>query len=480
LPSSQPSGSKLVHIKLIYGNSELGDFIVTQNRIIRKYSQQPLIQYDTKGDGHCLSYSIRIPRNELVDRISHVLKQKTSTAQEIEDSLFATGDFSSYFQPYLDKRSQMLQWLETYKNSKKWFEAKFAVAAAILDGTNVYIWENVESFNRLIDFYEQKDTSREFLAKHLAYVQRCHYEIMASPMDPDFESQVAFGELHSSRRRLPPLHRSLYPTSGEIAQQVLKNRREGKINRINEYLERSSLPVGISSSILIEIDPKTGRPRRSPAVPASPSPTPANVIILPSMISARPSSQTPANVIILPSMTSGRSASPASRPDTTLIPIDAVKFNSSFQGPFQPNGAPLGYTLTLDPHQKRGTKDPLSVISRGAGHVTVKGDGYVFYYQIPKEEMAPLKGQTVSFEADVFSDTPGAYIQYWGYHNASSKKLKSSPHTGNGTWEKLRLNFTVDGSASQFFLYPAIMPGVKEGSPAPVVEIRNVRLQREL
>ncbi|MBY0501997.1 MAG: hypothetical protein K2P93_08385 [Alphaproteobacteria bacterium] len=457
---SQPSGKKLVHIAPIYGNPSYGGAIVVQNRIIEKYSQIPLIQYDTKGDGHCLTYSIRIPRNELVDRISEALKQDTPTAQEIEDSIFGMNEFSRYFNRDLQKRPQILNWLKLYKDSQKWFDGEFAVISAILEGANLYVWENVDGQNRLIKFHEARGSLGNVPTKHLAYVQGCHYEIMASPMDSDFESQVAFGELHSSRQHLPPLHKKLYPTPEEIATQVLKNRQEGKIDRIRKYLDNpvSLELVSSTSPLLIPIDPKTGKP-------------------LPSAAMASPSRET-ADVIIPPSMKSAGSASPTSRPDAMTMPSDSIKFNYSFKGPFQPNGSPQGYTLTLDPEQKRGTKDPLRVISREAGHITVKGDGYVFFSQIPNGEMTQLNGQTLSFEAYVLSHTPGAYIQYWGYKNASSKKIKSTPHTGSGRWEKLSLNFTVDGSASQFFLYPAIMPGVELGSEVPEVEVRGVNLRK--
>ncbi|MFX5714366.1 hypothetical protein ABTE40_21715, partial [Acinetobacter baumannii] len=64
--------------------------------------------------------------------------------------------------------------------------------------------------------------------------------------------------------------------------------------------------------------------------------------------------------------------------------------------------------------------------------------------------MKQLRNKSFVFEADMLSKTPGAYIQYWGFRDADSKKIQSTAHTGSGRWEKLRLNFTVDGSASQF------------------------------
>jgi hypothetical protein len=57
-------------------------------------------------------------------------------------------------------------------------------------------------------------------------------------------------------------------------------------------------------------------------------------------------------------------------------------FNSSFKGASKTGGIPQGYTMVVDPAQKRGTKAPLSVTPRGDGHVALTGDGYVFYYKL--------------------------------------------------------------------------------------------------
>ena len=154
-----------------------------------------------------------------------------------------------------------------------------------------------------------------------------------------------------------------------------------------------------------------------------------------------------------------------------------LTYNPSFRGASPLGAIPQGYSLTLDPAQKRGTQEPLSVALREEGHVALRGDGYVFYYRLPTDVMKRLDQKSFAFEVDVLSRTPGAYIQYWGYRDPTSKKLKSTAHTGSGEWEKLRLNFTVDGNASQFFLYPAIMPGVELGSTIPEVEIKGVSLR---
>ncbi|MBY0500990.1 MAG: hypothetical protein K2P93_03200 [Alphaproteobacteria bacterium] len=182
---------------------------------------------------------------------------------------------------------------------------------------------------------------------------------------------------------------------------------------------------------------------------------------------------------VLPSSSSVIQNNNASTSSSTPVAQEELPFafNPSFRGAPPLGAVPQGYTLTLDPAQKRGTQEPLGVILKGEGHVSLRGDGYVFYYKLPTDVMKQLDKKSFSFEVDVLSNTPGAYIQYWGYQNAASKKLQSTAHTGSGRWEKLRLNFTVDGSASQFFLYPAIMPGVESGSAVPEIEIRRVNLR---
>ncbi|MBY0500493.1 MAG: hypothetical protein K2P93_00635 [Alphaproteobacteria bacterium] len=154
-----------------------------------------------------------------------------------------------------------------------------------------------------------------------------------------------------------------------------------------------------------------------------------------------------------------------------------LTFNSTFLAS-SATTIPQGYTLTNDPAQKRGTKVPLSVVPKGEGHIALTGDGYVFYYQLLKDDVGLFADQKVSFEVDMRSDTPGAYIQYWDYPNPY--KTQSTPYDGSGEWRTLKLDFIINSRQTMFFLYPAIMPGVKEGSPPPVVEVKDVRFQRKL
>ncbi|MBY0501955.1 MAG: hypothetical protein K2P93_08165 [Alphaproteobacteria bacterium] len=153
------------------------------------------------------------------------------------------------------------------------------------------------------------------------------------------------------------------------------------------------------------------------------------------------------------------------------------KFNPSFQWISKQRAVPEGYQFVQDPQQKAKTKwGPLNILSKRKGCASVTGDGYVFYYQLASTEMKSLDKQSFVFEVDVKSSTPGAYIQYWGF--PQHQKLMSHPHTGSGKWQTLSIEFTVDGNDKQFFLYPAIMPGVGEGSEAPIVKIKNVHLRK--
>ncbi|MBY0500506.1 MAG: DUF2397 domain-containing protein [Alphaproteobacteria bacterium] len=151
-------------------------------------------------------------------------------------------------------------------------------------------------------------------------------------------------------------------------------------------------------------------------------------------------------------------------------------FNSTFVGAHA--GIPSGYQFVVDPTQGRRRWGVRKVVQVGDGHVAVEGDGYVFYYQIPTAEMKKLHGKRFRFEGDVLSHTPGAYIQYWGYFNASSEKIKSEIHTGDSSWQRLSLDFTVDENNTRHYIYPVILPAVGESSEAPVVEVKNVKIKQ--
>ncbi|MBY0501309.1 MAG: hypothetical protein K2P93_04840 [Alphaproteobacteria bacterium] len=161
------------------------------------------------------------------------------------------------------------------------------------------------------------------------------------------------------------------------------------------------------------------------------------------------------------------------------IEDSSIPFNSSFSGASSLGAVPQGYTFVADPAQKAKKYGPTNVTQIEAGYVAVKGDGYVFYHQLPATAMKALDKKSFVFEVDVKSNTPGAYIQYWGFDpKKDNKKIMSKPHTGSGSWETLRINFTIDGNDSQFFLYPAILPAVTQSSGLPEVEVRNVKLLR--
>ncbi|MBY0501212.1 MAG: hypothetical protein K2P93_04335 [Alphaproteobacteria bacterium] len=150
-------------------------------------------------------------------------------------------------------------------------------------------------------------------------------------------------------------------------------------------------------------------------------------------------------------------------------------FNSTFVGAHV--GIPSGYQFVIDPAQGGRKWGVRSIAKMGDGHVSVGGDGYVFYYQLPTAEMKLLHGKQFRLEVDVLSQTAGAYTQYWGYLNARSEKIKSAVHPGDGLWQTLRLDFTVDKNDTLHYIYPVILPAVSEGSEAPVVEVKNVRVK---
>ncbi|MBY0500507.1 MAG: hypothetical protein K2P93_00705 [Alphaproteobacteria bacterium] len=150
-------------------------------------------------------------------------------------------------------------------------------------------------------------------------------------------------------------------------------------------------------------------------------------------------------------------------------------FNNAFVGASV--GIPSGYKFVIDPVQEGRNWGVRSLVSKGDGHVAAEGDGYVFYYQIPTAEMKLLHGKRFRFEVDVLSNAPGAYAQYWGYLNASSEKIKSEVHPGDGSWKRLSLDFTADENNTLHYIYPVILPAISEGSDIPVVEVKNVRVK---
>ncbi|MBY0502143.1 MAG: hypothetical protein K2P93_09130 [Alphaproteobacteria bacterium] len=159
---------------------------------------------------------------------------------------------------------------------------------------------------------------------------------------------------------------------------------------------------------------------------------------------------------------------------TTLRPV-LLKLNTDFN--FLPSHPlPQGFKLFSDPDQTRGTTLPLSVISKGIGHIAVTGDGFVSYFEIPKGTMLELSDRPLRFEAMLRSKTPGATIGYreWPFNEP---KINSTPHSGSGEWEKLSIDFIPNGTKQKFFLFPVNMPGVEEGSEAPEVEIKGISIK---
>ncbi len=139
------------------------------------------------------------------------------------------------------------------------------------------------------------------------------------------------------------------------------------------------------------------------------------------------------------------------------------------------NPLPRGYKCELDPsqiHRKWGFRG----IDQGEepGEIVLTGDGFVYYYDLTKEEMAPFHGKSFSFEVEVWSNVKGAYCQFWDYPNLF--KTISDTHSGNSSWEKLALNFAVDSSQNRFLFYPIIVPSAK-GEEMPIVRVKGVNLR---
>ncbi|MBY0500578.1 MAG: hypothetical protein K2P93_01065 [Alphaproteobacteria bacterium] len=157
------------------------------------------------------------------------------------------------------------------------------------------------------------------------------------------------------------------------------------------------------------------------------------------------------------------------------IANSVFKLNHEFESISGNPPAPKGYQFVADPEQKARKHGPKVVAQKYPGRVAITGDGYVLYSQLPAAEMKKLHDQKFRFEVEMKSTTPGAYVQYWGFKKGS-EKLKSAPHIGNGKWLTLSVDFTIDKEATQYLIYPAIMPAVPSNSEAPVVKVRNVRI----
>jgi hypothetical protein len=125
------------------------------------------------------------------------------------------------------------------------------------------------------------------------------------------------------------------------------------------------------------------------------------------------------------------------------------------------DGAPLSvlsfpgdYKLADTLKDKRMGGHPLSLTPDSD---EIKGDGFNYYFTVPSEEMAPLNGATLVFQVEMNSNAP-AYIEYWDGRN----EMKSTPHSGNGEWETLTVELTVNTNDARWFnFYPAILPAVE-------------------
>jgi hypothetical protein len=158
------------------------------------------------------------------------------------------------------------------------------------------------------------------------------------------------------------------------------------------------------------------------------------------------------------------------------IATSVFKLNSDFE--IIPGKlSPKGYQFVADPEQKARKHGPIAVVQKYPGHAKVAGDGYVLYSELPSAEMKKLHGERFRFQVEMKSTTPGAYIQYWGFKKGS-EKLKSTPHPGNGAWQTLSIDFTIDQEDTKHFIYPVIQPAAPSSAEAPIVKVRDVRITR--
>jgi ribonucleotide reductase alpha subunit len=109
---------------------------------------------------------------------------------------------------------------------------------------------------------------------------------------------------------------------------------------------------------------------------------------------------------------------------------------------------PHGWLLTPN----RGVKSP-PIATRTVDGLKITGSGYNFHR--PCAQLASYEDQYFVFSVNMKSNFSGAYIEYWDGLN----EYKSTPHTGNGQWESLKVEFPIDAKKARFLmLYPAICP----------------------
>ncbi|MBX9786668.1 MAG: hypothetical protein K2Y08_04960 [Alphaproteobacteria bacterium] len=133
---------------------------------------------------------------------------------------------------------------------------------------------------------------------------------------------------------------------------------------------------------------------------------------------------------------------------------------------------PVSFAIVRDDIKGRGLTTPFSFKSPQEGSFEVTGEGTLFYQLLPKPLMDTLVGQRFLLEAEIKTETPGGYLQYFN----GNERVMSDPYPGGNSWRKLQLKFIVKDGSRYHIVYPLVMPPQAPGSKIPVVEIRNINL----
>ncbi len=133
---------------------------------------------------------------------------------------------------------------------------------------------------------------------------------------------------------------------------------------------------------------------------------------------------------------------------------------------------PTSFAVVRDDIKGHGLTTPFSFKTTQKGSFEVTGEGILFYQLLPKSIMDTQVGQEFLLEAEIKSETPGGYLQYFN----GNERTMSAPYSGGNQWQKLQLEFTVKSGSRYHLVYPLVMPPKTSGSAIPVIEIRNINL----
>ncbi|MBY0500579.1 MAG: hypothetical protein K2P93_01070 [Alphaproteobacteria bacterium] len=427
--------------------------------LISKYAAKPFSKYRVSGaELACFYISVQEPRKSLISRIIHALQ--SSEPVKKEPILKVIGKMSSYNKFRQDnlrlpETQRAIKFIETYL-SDPLGEAELAVMKAILDGDkNVFVWKCHDQ-ELPVMLYTYHITNEDADNFHI-YHTPGHFSFLASPVDKDYIRQRALGQLIEEAYLKPE----------KIISKEKINQRMVALGKLKPRVQKT-----------LTADPRIGdQPTVSPKyISTSFKEVACGIRKI----------QPPTSMSDFSSAGGRDLLKPAHDPQTPLhagvdealrenIAHSVFKLNYEFESILGNPPAPKGYQFVADPEQKARKHGPKVVAQKYPGRVAITGDGYVLYSQLPAAEMKKLHDQKFRFEVEMKSTTPGAYVQYWGFKKGS-EKLKSAPHIGDGKWLTLSIDFTIDKEATQYLIYPAIMPAVPSNSEAPVVKVRNVRI----